>query len=370
MMYMILGALLPAIAGMIAAQAPILSPEVHPDRSVTFRFRDLGAKKVELSLEGQDAQAMSKGADGVWTYQTPPLAPDIYGYNFTADGETRLDIHNPAFKPNLIWLSNMVLVPGSPPEAWEVQPVPHGELHHVFYRSGVIGDERDYFVYTPPGYKSNSGQRLPVLYLLHGYSDTANGWSEVGKAHVIMDNLIAQGKAKPMVVVMTLGYGVPDFASPVRSGFRDPGIVSRNYLLYKEALLTEVIPSVDRDFRVSKNRNDRAIAGLSMGGAESLFVGLNSVDTFAYVGAFSSGGLSDNFEKDFPKIGRPEVWKKLNLLWISCGVDDGLITFNRSLVQWLQGKGVPLEVHETPGRHAWMVWRRNLIGFTQLLFRK
>jgi len=312
---------------------------------------------------------MTKGMNGVWTITTKPLAPDIYGYSFLADGETRLDIHNPAMKPNLIWVGNMVTVPGNPPEPWEVQHVPHGQLHRHFYKSGIIGDERDYFVYTPPGYQPTKGNKLPVLYLLHGYSDMANGWTAVGMAHVILDNMIASGKTKPMVVVMTLGYGVPDFASPLRAGFRDPNIVNQNYDRYRKALMEEVIPAVQKEYRVSSKRSDRAIAGLSMGGAETLWVGLNRLEDFSYVGAFSSGGLPNNLETDFPKFDGAKVNKSLKVLWVSCGVDDGLIGFNRGLVTWLKLKSAKVQVHETPGRHAWMVWRRNLIEFSQLLFK-
>jgi len=364
---LILSVLIPLAVA--AAQGPIVSPEVHADRTVTFRYRDPGAKKVELNLEGADAIPMTKGANGVWTYTTEALAPDIYGYSFTADGEARLDIHNPAMKPNLIWVGNMVTVPGDPPEPWEVQSVPHGRLDRHFYKSGIIGDERDYFVYTPPGYSAMSGPKLPVLYLLHGYSDMANGWTAVGMAHVILDNMIASGKTKPMIVVMTLGYGVPDFASPNRSGFRDGNIVARNYELYRKALYEEVIPTVEKEYRVSSNRTQRAIAGLSMGGAETLFVGLNNLDKFAYVGAFSSGGLANAFDTDFPAFDGAKTNKALKEFWVSCGTEDGLITFNRQLVTWLKGKNAKVDFHETPGRHAWMVWRRNLIEFSQLLFR-
>jgi enterochelin esterase family protein len=366
---LLLSALIPLLAAAVAAQGPIVSPEVHSDRSVTFRFRDPGAKNVELQLEGVDSIPMTKGPNGIWTYTTEPLAPDIYGYSYAADGETRIDIHNPAIKPNMIWVGNMVTVPGTPPEPWEVQSVPHGQLDRHFYKSGIIGDERDYFVYTPPGYKANSGPKLPVLYLLHGYSDMANGWTAVGMAHVILDNLIASGKTKPMLVVMTLGYGVPDFASPNRSGFSDPGIVKRNYDLYQKALFEEVIPTVEKDYRVSSSRSQRAIAGLSMGGAETLLVGLNNQDRFAYVGAFSSGGLSGELESAFPGFDGVKTNKALKELWVSCGTSDGLINFNRQLVSWLKGKGAKVDVHETPGRHAWMVWRRNLIEFSQLLFK-
>ena len=357
-----------ATASATAMAQTVISPEVHPDHSVTFRFKDVGATKVLVGVEGFDAVPMLKGAGGVWSYTTVPLPADIYGYTFTADGEARLDPHNPLTKPNLIWPSNMVVVPGSPPEAWEVQNVPHGALHHHFYHSGVIGDDRDYYVYTPPGYASGRG-KLPVLYLLHGYSDMANGWSAVGKADLILDNLIATGMAKPMLIVMTLGYGVPDFASPRGRGFADRSIVKRNYDNYREALLTEVMPAVARDYRISTDRANTAIAGLSMGGAESLYVGLNHLDKFAHVGAFSSGGLDENFDEEFPGVGGDSTNKKLKLLYVSCGTSDGLITFNRHLLSWLNGKGVKNTAVETSGRHAWMVWRRNLIAFAGLLFK-
>lgn len=349
------------------AQAPTVSPEVHPDRTVTFRLRAPNASKVQVGIEGSDAVDMSKGADGVWTYTTAPLAPDYYGYTFSADGVTLLDPSNPETKPNLIWPSNMVRVPGSPPELWETQDVPRGTLHHHFYHSGVIGDNRDFYVYTPPGYDPRGRARYPVLYLLHGYSDMANGWTSVGMAHVILDNLIAAKKAKPMLVVMTLGYGVPDFASPNR-GFRDPGIVKKNYTNYRDALFAEVIPTIEKEYKVLGDHDHRAIAGLSMGGAESLFVGLNDLDRFAYVGAFSSGGLSGEFEKVFPSL-TANANGKLKQLWISCGTEDGLIAFNRDLKKWLTAKGVKFTDVETPGRHAWMVWRRNLAAFAPLLFR-
>ncbi len=353
---------------MAEAQRSLVSPEVHADHTVTFRLKLPGATKVNFDLEGRDAVPMKKGEDGVWTYTTDALAPDIYGYSFEADGTTILDPNNALIKPNLIWRGNMVVVPSTPPEDWEVQNVPHGALHRHFYRSGVIGDERDYFVYTPPGYEAGKG-KYPVLYLLHGFSDMANGWTSVGMANVIMDNLIAQGKVKPMLVVMTLGYGVPDFAMPGGRSFGDRSLTKENYDKYRDALFAEVIPAVETEYRASKDRKDRAIAGLSMGGAESLYTGLNNLDRFAYVGAFSSGGLGADFDAEFPKLTSAEANRRLKELWISCGTDDGLITFNRDLVKWLKGKNVKLTAVETPGRHAWMVWRRDLIQFTPLLFR-
>lgn len=355
--------------GSVVSTSAQVSPEVHPDRTVTFRVVAPGASKVTVSLEGSGPLPLTKSADNLWEATTAPLVPDIYGYTFSVDGQATLDTRNPLFKPNLIWQSNMVVVPGSPAQPWEVQDVPHGTVHHHYYRSGIIGDQRDYFVYTPAGYSTSSRAKLPVLYLLHGYSDIASGWTEVGKANVILDNLIAQGKTKPMVVVMTLGYGVPDFASPTSRNFSDRSLVERNLTNYRKALLEEVVPTVEKEYRVSSKREDRAIAGLSMGGSESLFVGLNNLPKFSYVGAFSTGGLSSQFDQVFPGFTAETANKELKLLWISCGTEDGLITFNRGLVGWLKGKGTNLEAVETSGQHTWMVWRRNLIAFSQKLFR-
>lgn len=335
---------------------------------MTFRFADPGASKVDLGLEGSDPVPMVKGRDGIWTVTTQPLAPDIYGYSFTADGQTRLDPDNPLTKPNLIWQSNMVIVPGSPPEAWEVQDVAHGVVHHHFYHSNIIGDNRDYYVYTPPGYASTK-RKLPVLYLLHGFSDTADGWTAVGKANIILDNLIAAGKAKPMVIVMPLGYGVPGFASPGSRAFGDRSLVRRNYENYRDALFNEIMPAVAKEYRVSTARTDTAIAGLSMGGAESLFIGLNNLDRFAWIGSFSAGGLGDDFGSEFPGLSGARANKSLKMLYVACGTSDGLIAFNRHLVEWLNSKKIDNSAIETPGRHAWMVWRRNLMAVAERLFK-
>jgi enterochelin esterase family protein len=277
------------------------------------------------------------------------------------------DPANRRTKFNFIYTANVVHIPGPPTLPWETNNVPHGVVHHRFYRSTVVGDERDYYVYVPPGYDEKSRQVYPVLYLLHGYSDDASAWSAIGHAHVILDNLIAQGKAKPMLLVMPLGYGALEILQPA-AGLRDPNLRQRNYDKFRDALLGEVIPKVEKQYRVSKDRNARAIAGLSMGGAESLFVGLNAVDRFAWIGAFSSGGLSENFEETFPHLDAKSN-SQLRLLWIACGTDDFLIGANRKLRDWLKTKDVRHVAVETPGAHVWMVWRRNLAEFAGLLFR-
>ena len=365
---------LAAIASSLPAKsqtspAPIVSPEVRPDNRVIFRFRAPNAKEVSVQIAGIEKPIpMQKDDQGTWVATSDPLAPDFYGYTFIADGVGLFDPSNHAVIPNFLYRASEVHVPGPAGLSWEIAAVPHGEIHHHFYKSKVVGDDRGFFVYTPPGYDPRGKQTYPVLYLLHGYSDDANAWTEVGRANVILDNLIAQGKAKPMLMVMPLGYGEPKILEPNSGAFRDRSITDRNFDKFREALLSEVIPQVESVYLVKKDRDSRAIAGLSMGGAESLLTGLNTLDKFSYVGAFSSGGFTSEFDKEFPALDA-KSGQQLHLLWIACGTNDHLIDINRSFRAWLATKGVKHSDIETPGMHTWMVWRRNLAEFTQLLFR-
>ncbi len=355
--------------GLAQQPARIISPEVLTGQRVTFRFRDPNAKEVVVALEGREKPLpMQKDDQGLWSVTTDPLEPDYYGYTFVADGVALIDPSNHLMKPNLLFTQSMVHVPGSAALPWEVNNVPHGEVHHHFFKSGIVGDYRDFYVYTPSDYNPRARRKYPVLYLLHGYSDDASAWTAVGQANVIFDTLIARGKVKPMLVVMPLGYGDLEMLSRGFAAFRDTDLRQRNYQRFRDSLLKEVMPAVERAYHVSKRRQDRAIAGLSMGGAESLFVGLNNLDRFAWVGAFSSGGLGDEFNKDFPGLDS-SANVQLRLLWISCGKEDRLIEINRKLRAWLQSKGVQFTPIETPGMHTWMVWRRNLADFAQLLFQ-
>jgi enterochelin esterase-like enzyme len=352
-----------------AQSARIVSPEVQSDDRVTFRFHDPNAMKVELQLEGHTARLpMQKDDAGIWTLTTEALQPDYYGYSFVADGVALIDPSNPLMKPNLLGTQSMVHVPGPASLPWEVNDAPHGVIHHHFYKSGVVGDQRDYYVYTPPGYDAAAKKKYPVLYLLHGYSDDASGWTAVGRANIILDNLIAQQKAKPMIVVMTLGYGAPEMLTHGFNAFSDNNLRQRNLDKFRQALLTEVIPQIEKEYHAATDRNSRAIAGLSMGGSESLFVGLTSADRFGWIGAFSTGGLSDNFDQQFAELKSKDV-SDLRLLWIACGTDDHLIDSNRRLREWLTNKGIKHTDIDTPGAHTWLVWRRNLAAFAPLLFQ-
>ncbi len=369
------------IAVPLFGQRPELpqSPQVQPDGRVTFRFLDPGAKQVQLVLEGTPGtQSMEKTSDGVWSITVGPLEPEYYGYVFRADGVPLLDPSNPKIEPNLLQLRNVLHVPGKTPEPWEEQDVPHGIVHHHFYKSGIIGDQRDFLVYTPPGYDPRGRKRYPVLYLLHGFAFNASSWTLVGRANFILDNLIAQGKARPMIVVMPFGDGVPEIVSENGPALRGPALWQRNYDFFTQSLLKEVIPQVESMYLVLQDRKDRAIAGQSMGGAETLLTGLNHLNTFGWVGAFSPGGVRPNYAAEFPLLVQGASAKEsssgtsaapLHLLWISCGTEDGLIASNRRLVAWIKSQHVPVMSIETPGMHTWMVWRNNLVHFAPLLFQ-
>jgi enterochelin esterase-like enzyme len=368
-MFLLAAAIPSGLARTIQTPQVLRSPEVHTDNRVTFRFRAPNAKEVFLAREGAQRVPMQKDEQGVWSVTTGPLEPDLYGYSFVADGVSLIDPLNHLMKPNLLNTQSVVHVPGPASLPWEINHVPHGTVHHHYYKSGIVGDERDYYVYTPPGYDPSGKKLYPVLYLLHGFSDDASGWTAVGRAHVILDNLIAQGKAKPMLIVMTLGYGTPEIVSRTGGSLRDPNLRQRNYEKFRDALLTEVIPEIEKVYRASKDRNSRAIAGLSMGGAESLFVGLNAPNRFTWIGAFSSGGVSEDFNVTYPALDS-KANAQMRLLWIACGTEDRLIDTNRKFRDWLKSKDVRHTWIETPGGHTWMVWRRNLANFATLLFQE
>ena len=345
---------------------PYDSPEVHADGTVTLRLRAPNAQKVDLVLEGANT-AMQQGADGLWTAATPVLAPGIYAYRFVVDGTPILDPRNVDVRDNMLSIWSNLTVPGTPPEPWELQSIPHGIVEHHFYTSQVVlglpNNQSDYYVYTPPGYNPKSRESYPVLYLLHGYSDAADGWTQVGKANFILDSLIASGKAKPMIVVMTLGYGNMAVLKPGRT----PELSEQNYELYQKALITEVIPRIEANYHVSKKREDRAIAGLSMGGHESLFTGLTHPELFAWIGTFSAG-LNAKAISELPQTNAQKA--NLRLLWMACGVDDALLKPNQVVIAALKAEGLPVTAIETPGHHQWPVWQDNLIHFAPLLFQK
>jgi enterochelin esterase family protein len=346
----------------------LISPEVHADGSVTFRHLDPYSQEVFLELEGAKATIMQRDDYGVWSITTAPLEPNYYGYIFRNADIPIIDPSNQLLLPNLLQSENMVHVPGPASLPWEINDGPHGVISHHTYKSEVTGDEREFYVYTPPGYDLRARTEYPVLYLLHGFGQEPRSWTEVAFANRILDHLIDESKAKPMIVVMPDGYGGPELIANGTKFYWSDAMREKSFSKFTASLLTEVIPQVERDYRVKKDRNARAIAGLSMGGAESLLTGLNHLDEFSWVGAFSSGGIRKDIGQDFQGLDA-SANSKLHLLWVACGTEDQLIGVNRDFRKWLDSKGITHTDIETQGQHTWMVWRRNLTNFAPLLFR-
>ena len=345
---------------------PLVSPEVHADGSVTFRAFRPSSLEMFVQFDRGQPMIMQKDNLGVWSLTTKPLAPDYYAYIFLDTGIPVIDPSNPLILPNLLQTETMVHVPGPASLPWEIDDGPHGTVDHHFYKSEAIGDERDFYVYTPPGYDARAGVKYPVLYLLHGFGQYSSSWTETAFANRILDHLIDEGKAKPMIVVMPDGYGGTDILAP--NAYWNDELRNRNFERFKESLFNEVMPQVEREYNVAEGRENTAIAGLSMGGAQSAIIGLNNLDRFAWVGTFSSGGLRENFGEEFPGL-NSSVNSRLHLLWVACGTDDGLFGINRDFNKWLTDQGIVHTDIETPGNHTWRVWRRNLAAFAPLLFQ-
>ncbi len=375
--------------GMFGGPA-VKSPEVAADGRITFRLRAPDAKEVFVTLGGRTP--MTKDEMGVWSATLPAMESDYYPYNFIVDGVTIPDPSNPLVKSSVTGgFQSFAHVPGPSTLSWELTNVPHGTVNHHFYHSDIIGDDRDFYVYTPPNYDAGGRTQYPVLYLLHGLSDDASGWTTAGRANIILDNLIAQGKAKPMIMVNTLGYGVPNPQAGLAPVMGEP---EKQFGNFTSSVLNEVMPIVEKTYKASKDRNLNAIAGLSMGGAETFYIGLNHIDKFAYVAGFSSafvmypgaagrggGDAAGGGRASGPRLLDPEVFAKafpsldakaaaqLRLLYVACGTEDNLLATNRQFKEFLKSKDIQFKDVETPGAHTWMVWRRNLTEVAPLLFQ-
>jgi enterochelin esterase family protein len=306
---------------------------------------------------------MSRDTNGVWTVTTSAAQPEIYTYHFNVDGESVLDPSNRWHKPSLLHQDNLFEVPGEQAQLWDRTTAPHGSVTHHYFQSAAIAVPSEYYVYTPPGYDAESRAKYPVLYLLHGYSDGANAWLEIGRVNFILDNLIAQRRAKPMIVVMPLGYGAPEVLTN-QASFFNSHVAIRLYSAFRDSLFNEVMPRVARAYRVLTGPSSTAIAGLSMGGGESLVIGVGHPEKFGYVGSFSGAVVGKNPEdSDF-------MWKApRKLLWIACGDSDLLVgDSNKSMRLWLEEHGVQATFSTTTVGHQWPVCRDNLASFVPLIF--
>ncbi len=360
----------------LVAQSPITlqSHQANADHTLTFRYQDPVARSVLLNIDTAPKPVpMVKGDDGVWTYTTAPLPPEIYSYRFDVDGRPQFDPNNLlGITPNLVYRGDEAEVPGEAPELWDLQAIPHGELHRHRYTTAIVkglpANQSEYLVWTPPGYDPRGKTKYPVLYLLHGWSNTVDTWTQTLQADRILDSLLAQGRIRPMIVVMPLGYGEMSFVDgEIGAIWKQKPAVERNTELFSQALLTEVMPRVEGQYNVLTKREDRAIAGLSMGGLEALLVGLRNTSKFAYIGGFSAAVHLVDLQKDLPIL-TPKT-ADLRVLWVACGTEDGLLEPNRKLAAQLKREGLPVTEIETPGAHVSFVWRDNLIHFAPLLFQ-
>lgn len=366
MRQLIIALLVVASASLAHAQQakPLVSPDILPDGRVTFRLAAPRADEVLLTGEFLDKpQSFARDADGAWSVTVGPISPEIYHYNFTIDGVRTIDPSNPQLKtgstPSTI--SSVLEIRHPSPAFYDAQPVPHGEIRTHWYQSKSLNSTRRLTVYTPPGYDKNSSTRYPVLYLFHGANADENAWYRLGRANLILDNLLAAGTIKPFIVVMPFGYGVTP-----------GGPQADNTAKFGKDLIDDVIPYIDNSYRTLSNRTSRAIVGLSMGGGQALNIGLNNIALFSYVGGFSAAiGNAANFPKTFATLAgnAADANSKLKLLWIGCGTEDSLFGASKGFSEWLTASNVKHTFRETGGAHTWMVWRRYLNEVAPLLFR-
>jgi|SRR6218665_690339 len=354
----------------------IVSPQINADNTVTFRLDAKDAKSV--SLQGDCAPQggnFSKDADGIWTYTTPKLAPELYSYSFVVDGIKVQDPNNAFVIRDVASVVNVMIVPGGKAELYKVSDVPHGSISKRWYESPTLKLTRRLTVYTPPGYETNK-DNYPVLYLLHGAGGDEEAWMELGRTAQILDNLIAQGKAKPMLVVMPNG-NAGQSAAPGESseGFVKPVFLRPEMFSGQtEMAFSDILKFIESNYRVKKDKASRAIAGLSMGGMHTLVISANYPNTFDYIGVFSSAILQPKEStaacyQDFETKLKAQKTNGYKLYWIGIGKEDFLFEKSNQFRSILDGMSFKYTYKETAGGHTWSNWRDYLSEFAPLLFK-
>ena len=367
--------------------APVVSPEIHDNNTVTFRFKAPKAVRVQLTgdflpvqknakFEAPGIVDLKEGQEGVWEYTTPePLKPELYSYSFIVDGLRMNDPANVYLIRDVSTLTNVFIIGGDRADFYKVNPVPHGTVSRIWYDSPALGLERRMTVYTPVGYET-SGKRYPVLYLLHGMGGDEEAWISLGRTAQILDNLIAQGKARPMIVVMPNGNASQE-AAPRESS---RGMVPPTMQLPKtmegsyEQAFPEIVKFIDKNYRTIKSKSGRAIAGLSMGGFHSLHISKQYPDMFNYIGLFSAA-IMPNKEVSSPIYENMEGKLKVQfdknpaLYWIAIGKTDFLYKANEEYRKLLDEKGYKYTYYESDEGHIWKNWRIYLTEFVPMLFR-
>lgn len=369
------------LAGQVPGQPPrtpndtLTTPIVSPDHTITFKIYAPRADSVSVFgdwvFQGLGAPGqLTRNDAGVWSVTIGPLPPDWYTYTYTVDGVRTADPKSALVKPGVATVENMVLVPGAAAEYETIRPVPHGQVHIGWYESNTLAATRSLRVYTPPGYGA-SERSYPVFYLLHGGGDDDSGWTTIGKAHVILDNLIAAGEAEPMIVVMPNGSLPRPQAGAGTAGDWWTSLTER----FRDELMDDVMPYVNANYRVLEGPESTAIAGLSMGGMQTLGVAPSNLDTFGYVAVWSMGleagsPMEARFRETNPDFFRADATnRKAQLISISVGSGDFLFEQATNLHRLLTEAGIEHEYNETAGGHTWINWRRYLHDFAQQLFR-
>ena len=349
----------------------ITSPEIHDDLSVTLRLYAPNAENVavrgDFLPEGVSEAAMSCDENGIWSYHSEPLSSELYFYSFTVDGMR--DVHDPSnvyFVRDVATQMNYFIIPGQRGDLYSAQSVPHGSVSRV-WADVNDGRQRRMVVYTPAGYEP-SNERYPVLYLLHGMGGDENAWLELGRTSQILDNLIAQGKAEPMIVVMPYANPYPELQQSGRNVTQD--IMGTD--VFCSEIINEVIPYIEANYNVKKGAKNRAIAGFSMGGRQSLACGLGNLDRVRWVGAFAPAIFGNEYETNFANgLYEPlkKAERKLELMWLGCGSEDFLIQASRGLDAYLTEQGFEHTFYNPGGGHTWMNCRDYIELLAKELFK-
>jgi enterochelin esterase-like enzyme len=361
----ILPALFFALVSVTRTHAAAVSPEVHADRTVTFRLAAPKATDVTVTCDWLDgAQKLTKADETNWSVTLGPLAPSTYIYSFNIDGVATTDPVNPRIKLRARGSASLVVVPAKSPGIQEPRDVPHGNVEVNWQTSSVLGETRRLLVYTPPGYTKDTARRYPVLLLLHGSNDTSDGWTSAGNVNFIADNLIAEKKMKPIVIVMPNFYSV----SSVPSGQRDGGAGNNTYYKY---LLAEVLPMIESKYRIADGRDNHAVAGFSMGANQSFDLFFSHFDLFSSVGALSASNYGQLESAHAAFLADPKGTNaKIGVLWIGCGRQDpGHFNGSQQAAEVLEAHHITHIWRPTEGMHNYGLWRDYLVEFLPLLFQ-
>jgi enterochelin esterase-like enzyme len=369
------------LAGFVSAQMPENAipaptnnnanqcPCIMPDNSVVFQVKAPSAKKVQIDLGKK--YDMEKGADGVWSVRTEPVVPGFHYYFLVIDDVPVADPASQSFY-GTGKMTSAIDIPEKGVDFYTIKDVPHGALCSKYYYSEYTKSWRHLFVYTPPGYDKNTREKYPVVYIQHGGGEDETGWAVQGKTDIILDNLIAEGKARPMIVVISNG----NVRAP---GGAFGGYSSKGMAPFKEEMTKNIVPFIDENYRTLADAENRAICGLSMGGGQSFYVGLESPDSFGSVGVFSTGlfggirtsGSGFDAEREIPGLlSESEKFNKnLDLFYISCGEQDMRIEHTKKAVKTMRENGLEVEFNSFPGDHEWQVWRKSLHDFASRVFQ-